>query len=62
VVIRVKVNQAGQVIEAVFNPNGYTTTDSALIEAAIDAARKARFTESRAFIQGGEISYIFKMK
>jgi TonB family protein len=62
VVIRVKVNQAGQVIEAVFNPNGSTTTDSALIEAAIDAARKARFTESRAFIQGGEISYIFKMK
>ena len=31
-------------------------------EAAIAAARKARFTESRAAVQGGTIAYIFRME
>ena len=30
--------------------------------AAVAAARKARFTESRAAVQGGTITYIFRME
>ena len=33
-----------------------------MIEAAKAAARKARFTESRAAVQGGTITYIFRMQ
>lgn len=61
VVIRVAVNQRGAVTEAAYEPKGSTTSDKALVDAAIAAARKARFTESRAFVQGGRITYIFKM-
>ena len=61
VVIRVVVNREGKVTDATFVPKGSTTSDTKLVEAAIAAARKARFTESRAFIQGGTITYIFKM-
>ena len=32
------------------------------IDAALAAARKARFTESRAAVQGGTITYIFRME
>lgn len=62
VVIRVAVNRAGAVTEAAFEPKGSTTSDVALVEAAIKAAKKARFTESQAFVQGGTITYIFKLK
>lgn len=62
IVIRVTVNQAGQVTEAAYEPKGSTSSDNELIEAAIAAARKARFTESRAFIQGGRITYVFRME
>ena len=62
VVVRVAVNQAGAVTEAAFEPKGSTTSDKELIDAAITAARKARFTESKAFVQGGRITYVFSMK
>lgn len=62
VVIRVAVDRAGAVTEAAFEPKGSTTSDVVLVEAALKAARKARFTESRAFVQGGTITYIFKLK
>ena len=62
VVIRVTVNKNGVVTEAAYEPKGSTTSDKALIDAAIDAARKARFTESKAFVQGGKITYLFRMK
>ena len=62
VVIRVTVNQAGQVTDAAYEPKGSTTSDKVLIDAALAAARRARFTESKAFVQGGRITYIFKMK
>lgn len=62
VVVRVAVNQAGMVTEAAYEPKGSTTSDKALIDAAVAAARKARFTESRAFVQGGRITYLFSMK
>ena len=45
-----------------FEPKGSTTSDKALVDAAIAAARKARFTESKAFVQGGRITYVFRMK
>jgi len=62
VVVRVVVNQAGAVIEASYDQTGSTTNDKALVDAAIAAARKARFTEAKAFKQGGKITYIFRMK
>ena len=62
VVVRVAVNQSGMVTEAAYEPKGSTTSDKALIDAAVAAARKARFTESRAFVQGGKITYLFRMK
>ena len=62
VVIRVAVNQEGRVTSATYEPKGSTTSDSALVDAAIAAAKRARFTESAAFVQGGTITYIFKLK
>ena len=62
VVVRVTVDQSGRVTAATFEPKGSTTSASARVEAAVSAARKARFTESRAYIQGGTITYIFKLK
>ena len=62
VVVRVAVNQSGVVTEAAYEPKGSTTSDKALVDAAIAAARKARFTESKAFVQGGRITYVFRMK
>ena len=62
VIVRVAVNQAGVVTEASYEPKGSTTSDKALVDAAIAAARKARFTESKAFVQGGKITYVFRMK
>lgn len=62
VVIRVAVNRDGNVTSATYEPKGSTTSDSALVEAAIAAAKRAKFTESAAFVQGGTITYIFKLK
>ena len=62
VVIRVAVNQSGAVTEAAYEPKGSTTSDKALVDAALAAARKARFAESKAFVQGGRITYVFRMK
>lgn len=62
VVIRVTVNEKGVVTAAEFEPKGSTTSDAALVSAAKRAALQARFTESRAFIQGGVITYRFVLK
>ena len=62
VVIRVTVDATGKVTSATFEPKGSTESDPALVSAAITAARKARFTESRAAVQGGTITYIFRME
>lgn len=62
VVIRVTVDKSGRVTNAVYEPNGSTSSDDALVKAAIAAARKARFTESRSFIEGGTITYRFNLK
>lgn len=61
IVIRVAVDQHGKVTSAAYEPKGSTSADSALIAAAIAAAKQARFTESRSFVQGGTITYNFKL-
>lgn len=62
VVVSVKVNKSGVVTEAAYQPIGSTLSKKAFVDAAIAAARKARFTESAAFVQGGTITYVFKTK
>jgi len=62
VVVRVTVDARGNVTSADFEPKGSTVSDRALIEAALAAARKARFTESAAPVQGGTITYVFRVK
>ena len=61
IVVRVAVDQHGRVSSATYEPKGSTSSDAALIAAAIAAAKKARFTESRSFVQGGTITYNFKL-
>lgn len=62
VVVRVTVGSKGEVTSAAYEPKGSTTDAAELVEAAKAAARKARFTESRATVQGGTITYIFRME
>lgn len=62
VVVRVAVNEKGVVTEATYEPKGSTTSDNVLVTAAIKAAKQTRFTESKAFIQGGRITYRFILK
>ena len=61
VVIRVTVDARGHVTGASYEPVGSTTDASELVEAARAAALKARFTESRATVQGGTITYVFRL-
>ncbi len=61
IVIRVTVDQSGKVTGATYEPKGSTSSDEALIDAAIKAAKQARFTESRSFMQGGTITYNFRL-
>lgn len=62
IVIRVTVGPKGNVTGASYEPKGSTESDPALVAAALEAARKARFTESRAAVQGGTITYVFRME
>ena len=63
VVIQITVDARGNVQSASFHPQGSTTQDARLREAALQAARKARFTPSEAnAVQTGTITYIFRLK
>ncbi len=62
VVVRVTVDARGYVASAAFEPKGSTISDRGLIDAALAAARKARFTENAAPVQGGTITYVFRMQ
>lgn len=62
IVVRVTVGPKGNVTSVAFEPKGSTESDSQLVAAALAAARKARFTESAAAVQGGTITYIFRMQ
>ncbi len=60
--IRVVVNKEGRVVSARFEPKGSTTQKAELINAALQAARKTRFSEAQAVSQGGVISYKFTLR
>jgi TonB family protein len=64
VVIRIKVDQKGNVIDAVYQTKGSTTTSSSLVNAAITAARKAKFEAdpNAQEVQFGTITYNFKVQ
>ncbi len=59
VIIRVTIDSSGVVTSAVYDPKGSTTDAVELIEAARNAARKARFTPSNISGKEGTIVYIF---
>lgn len=59
VVVKIRVNAAGQVVEASCG-QGCTTNDQALISAAIAAAKKATFTTGTNDVIGS-ITYVFKL-
>jgi TonB family protein len=62
VVIGITVNSGGIVTSAEYHQAGSTTNHGVLIAAAIDAARKARFTQSDADLQAGTITYLFTLR
>jgi TonB family protein len=64
VVVQVKVDQYGNVTEAIAGAEGTTVTDKTLWTAARNAALKAHFNMDAGApaIQTGTITYIFKLK
>ena len=64
VVVAIKVDQYGQVKEAIAGANGTTVTDKELWAAARAAAMKAHFNQSTdaPVVQEGTITYKFKLK
>ena len=61
IVIRVTVNQNGVVTNADYEPIGSTLSDGKMIEAARQAALKARFTEGASLASRGTITYYFNL-
>ena len=59
VVVQIRVNAAGQVVD-VRETTGGTISDKATVQLALEAARKAKFTEGD-HDQIGTITYIFKL-
>jgi len=64
VVVQIKVDQYGNVTEAIPGVEGTTVTDKTLWNAARSAAMKAHFNQSASApaVQSGTITYIFKLK
>lgn len=62
VVINIKVDNLGYVVEADFNSRSSNTTDWCLIENAITYAYRARFDSSSKPHQIGTITYLFQSK
>lgn len=62
VVVDVVVAADGSVTSATYQPRGSTTSDSSLVEAAVVAARKARFVPSKTYAQTGTITYSFVLR
>ncbi|MDR0415052.1 MAG: TonB family protein [Prevotellaceae bacterium] len=63
VVVRIKVDQAGNVVEAEARQEGSTLMDATLYDAAVRAARRAKFSPSSGgpLYQSGTITYVFKL-
>lgn len=62
VVVNVTINSDGDVLTAEVNLQGTTTTDATLHRLAVEAARKAKFRASERTVQGGTITYEFKLQ
>mgnify|MGYP000960301022 CR=1 FL=1 len=64
VVIEIMVDRQGRVTDATYRSSGSTTQNSTLINAALRAARQARFNEDEnaAISQRGTITYSFRMQ
>lgn len=64
VVIKIQVDRSGNVVAAIVEPKGTTTTSNVLKSAALNAARKSRFTAdpNAPEIQFGTITYTFKVQ
>ena len=62
VVINIKVNAYGNVIEADFNEHSSRTSNGCLVENAIAYALKAKFNSSSRADQKGTITYLFQQK
>jgi TonB family protein len=62
VVVRVEINADGNVTSAKVILEGTTTTDAQLHKLAEEAARKAKFRPSERTLQGGTITYVFKLQ
>ncbi len=62
VLIDVTVDGTGKVTKATYRAQGSTTNNAELVEAARQAALKARFTESESMAQGGTITYVFRLR
>jgi TonB family protein len=62
VVVYVTVNSDGSVASAEVSLQGTTTTDATLHDLAIKAALKAKFRASERTVQGGTITYEFKLE
>ena len=64
VVVQIKVNQYGEVIDAIPGAEGTTVTDKNLWTAARTAALKAHFNQKAdaPAVQQGTITYVFKLK
>lgn len=61
VVVRIQVNAAGKVVSATVDA-GSTISDKATQQLAIEAAKRATFSESEVAAQYGTITYNFKFK
>ena len=63
VVIRIWVNQQGKVVRAEYEPTGSNVAGGKLVEVAMSAARKARFTPDVTAVeeQKGTITYKFTL-
>lgn len=64
VVVKIKVNRQGDVIEAKFTSQGSTTTSTVLTSKAVAAAKKAKFNQelNAPEVQNGTMSFRFKVK
>ena len=61
VVVKVTIDSDGNVLTADVNLQGTTTSDATLHKLAKEAAKKAKFRASERTVQGGTITYHFKL-
>ena len=60
--VEVTVDASGRVTYASYRAQGSTTNSKRLVDAAVEAARKARFSSSESLMQTGTITYVFTLE